>query len=68
MGDVSDISSLLAMHKPRIVVDEGGGKLLLSLPCGGSCLIFLSGGDCLWRGRTLNPVHHDVFATKRVSY
>ena len=61
MGDVSDISSLLAIHKPRIVVDEDGGKLLLSLPFGESRLIFLSGGDHLWRGFTLNPGCHDGF-------
>ena len=32
MGDASDISSLLARHKPRIIVDDEGGELLLSLP------------------------------------
>ena len=31
MGDVSDVSSLLATHKPHIVVDEDGGKLLYHL-------------------------------------
>ena len=36
MGDVSDISSLLVTHKPRIIVGEDGGDLLLSLPSGGS--------------------------------
>ena len=40
MGDTSNISSLLAARKPRIIVDEDGGELLLSLSFAGSCLIF----------------------------
>ena len=47
MGEMSDISSLLAIHKPRIVVDKDGGEHLLRLSCGESCLTFFSGGDNL---------------------
>ena len=59
MGDTSDISSLLARHKPRIVVDEDGGELLLSLSFVGSCLIFLSGGDRLWRDAHVPSCHNE---------
>lgn len=39
---MSDISSLLAIHKPRIVVDEDGGKLLYNLA--GHASFFSVGG------------------------
>ena len=43
MGDTSDISSLLAKYKPRIVVDEDGGELL-GLLFAWPCLIFSVAG------------------------
>ena len=63
MGDTSDISSLLARYKPRIVVDEDGGELLLCLSFTGSCLNFLSGGDRLWRDAPV-PSYRDGSTTK----
>lgn len=63
MGDTSDITSLLAKHRPRIVVDEEGGELL-TLSSGGSPIIFLSGGDHLWRGCAPVSGCHDGSATK----
>lgn len=64
MGDVSDISPLLAIHKPRIVVDKDGGELLSALLFGGMCLISLSGGDCLSGCYTLTPACHCGFTTQ----
>ena len=63
MGDTSDISTLLARYKPQIFVDEDGGELLLGLSFAGSCLIFLSGGDRLWRDAPI-PSCHDGSTTK----
>ena len=67
MGGTGDISSLLARHKPCIVVDEDGGELLLSLPFAESCLIFPSCGDRLRRGCDPIPSRHGEFTTKRDS-
>ena len=64
MGDESDISSLLKIHRPHIVVDEDGGELPLSLSFDGSWLIFLSGEDCLQGRCTLLPDRHDGFTTR----
>lgn len=69
MGDDSDISSLLAMHKPRIVLDEDGGETLLSLSFSRSCLIIPSGEDHsrVERGGPLAQDFHNGFTAKRVS-